>query len=197
MVIPVDEESFNLITKSSKNIIEFVNGLKEDDKLISAVKSIPNMDSYLDGGEVAPILIAMSAQDIVSCLDALFGDVKLTTTGGIGLYTFFSQLNNNESSYLSYIHLALGGVEDEISDKISLFRNWGLNATTDEFKLAILLSNVNNNYLKKYWELICQFGYYVVKAENKILNETISEHQQNYLNNIQLRAQKYFEDSAY
>lgn len=196
MVIPVDEESFNLITKSSKNIIEFVNGLKEDDKLISAVKSIPNMDSYLDGGEVAPILIAMSAQDIVSCLDALFGDVKLTTTGGIGLYTFFSQLNNNESSYLSYIHLALGGVEDEISDKISLFRNWGLNATTDEFKLAILLSNVNNNYLKKYWELICQFGYYVVKAENKILNETISEHQQNYLNNIQLRAQKYFEDSA-
>ena len=76
------------------------------------------MDSYLDGGEVAPILIAMSAQDIVSCLDALFGDVKLTTTGGIGLYTFFSQLNNNESSYLSYIHLALGGVEDEISDKI-------------------------------------------------------------------------------
>ena len=112
MVMPVDEESFNLITKSSKNIIEFVNGLKEDDKLISAVKSIPNMDSYLDGGEVAPILIAMSAQDIVSCLDALFGDVKLTTTGGIGLYTFFSQLNNNESSYLSYIHLALGGVED-------------------------------------------------------------------------------------
>ena len=96
--MPVDEESFNLITKSSKNIIEFVNGLKEDDKLISAVKSIPNMDSYLDGGEVAPILIAMSAQDIVSCLDALFGDVKLTTTGGIGLYTFFSQLNNNESS---------------------------------------------------------------------------------------------------
>lgn len=65
MVIPVDEESFNLITKSSKNIIEFVNGLKEDDKLISAVKSIPNMDSYLDGGEVAPILIVMSAQDIV------------------------------------------------------------------------------------------------------------------------------------
>ena len=65
MVIPVDEESFNLITKSSKNIIEFVNGLKEDDKLISAVKPIPNMDSYLDGGEVAPILIAMSAQDIV------------------------------------------------------------------------------------------------------------------------------------
>ena len=133
MVIPVDEESFNLITKSSKKIVEFVNGLKEDDKLISAVKSIPNMDSYLDGGEVAPILIAMSAQDIVSCLDALFGDVKLTTTGGIGLYTFFSQLNNNESSYLSYIHLALGGVEDEISDKISLFRHWGLNATTDEF----------------------------------------------------------------
>lgn len=41
MVMPVDEESFNLITKSSKNIIEFVNGLKEDDKLISAVKSIP------------------------------------------------------------------------------------------------------------------------------------------------------------
>ena len=82
MVIPVDEESFNLITKSSKKIVEFVNGLKEDDKLISAVKSIPNMDSYLDGGEVAPILIAMSAQDIVSCLDALFGDVKLTTTGG-------------------------------------------------------------------------------------------------------------------
>ena len=65
MVIPVDEESFNLIKKSSKNIIEFVNGLKEDDKLISAVKSRPNMDSYLDGGEVAPILIAMSAQDIV------------------------------------------------------------------------------------------------------------------------------------
>lgn len=196
MIVPVGKESFDFIAKSSNNIIEFIKGLKKDDKVKSAIRSIPNMDSYLEGGDVEPILVAMTAQDIINCLDSLFGEVKLTSKGGSGLYAFFYQLKNNDPSYFTYTLLTIGGIEDDISDNISLFRNWGLNATTEEFKLAILLSKVNRQYLKRYWELIYKFGYCVVKAESKISNETISTKQQNYLNDILLRAQKYFEDSS-
>ena len=65
MIVPVSKESFDFIAKSSNNIIEFIKGLKKDDKVKSAIRSIPNMDSYLEGGDVEPILVAMTAQDII------------------------------------------------------------------------------------------------------------------------------------
>lgn len=196
MVIPVSEESFNYVAESTKKLIELVDILKEDKKAISALNSIPNMDAVSDGEEAAPLFGAIIAQDVVCCLDTLFGEVNLTSKGAVGLYTYFSQLSGGETSYLTYMQLVLGVLEDNVSANISNIRNWGVNATTDEFKFAILLSKVDDMYLEEYWKLICQFGYYVVYAESKVLDEGISEQQQNYLNNIQLRARKYLEDSS-
>lgn len=192
MAIPVNEDSYNNVAKYSKELANFVSNLKNDNDVITALKSIPNIKEFANDEDSSYILIAMSIQDIINGLDALFGEVSFNTAGSVGLYIFFNHINGNESSYDTYMKLAFGITGSDLSNSINYFRNWGLNATSSEYKLAILLSNINDVYLKEYWKFIFQFFLSVLNAERKLLNTKITEEQQAYLNDIENRARNYF-----
>lgn len=136
----------------------------------------------------------MSIQDILTSLESIYGELKPNTCGFEGIYIFVSQILGTEYSYITYLKIATGEIECGIEKELSYFKNWGINATSDEFKTAILLSKIDNEKTKHMWKLIYQFLYCIINEEHQVLGLDFTTEEQQYLDNIENRAKTYLGD---
>ncbi len=164
MIIPISEESFNKIAKYSNNIVEFIKQLNNDKDVVAAILSIPNAEDFIEGQDYSLLLKSMSIQDILTSLESIYGELKPNTCGFEGIYIYVSQILGAEYSYITYLKIATGEIECGIEKELSYFKNWGINATSDEFKTAILLSKIDNEKTKHMWKLIYQFLYCIISV---------------------------------
>lgn len=196
MIIPISEEAFNKVAKYSNRIVEFINILNNDKDVIKAIMSIPNINAFLDGHNYSFILKAMSIQDILTSFENIFGGLNPYASGFEGVYIYMSQILGLEYSYMTYVKIVTYEIECDLYNELYFYKNWGINASNDEYKIAILLSKIDDEKLKKFWKSIYQFLYCVINEGNQIFCLDFSKTQQQYLENIEKRAQNYFEDST-
>lgn len=194
-MIPIDKSKYEIIKTSNDERVSFMKKIESDDEVIKALKSIPNAEAYAEQESLSleKILDIMSCQDVIQCLTNLFGIPKVGEKGTCGLLCALNSLTNTDITYEIYQVICTGfqpDVTKQLQDLLStLSTNWGLNATTDQFKVAILLSNVNDNLLNEYWHLMYNFAYANIYGEDGHSSEQLS-----YLNGLISNAKEHLDN---
>lgn len=194
-MIPISVDKYEIIKTSNDERVSFMKKIEGDDEVIKALKSVPNAEAYAEQESLSleKILDIMSCQDVIQCLTNLFGVPKIGDKGTCGILCALNSLTNTDISYALYQVICTGlqpDVTEQMQELLStISSNWGLNATTDQFKVAILLSNVNDNLLNEYWHLMYNVAYANIYGEDGHSSEQLS-----YLNGLISNAKEHLEN---
>lgn len=192
-MFPIKNDKYNIIKTSCEELASFIKRIAKDPNVIAALKAIPNEEAFAkqESMDISGILNMMAFQDIIQCLTAIFEVPKIGESGTCGIFCFINELLGGENIYETYQRLCLKllpDVSSKLQDLVNSAQNWGVNATTEQFKVAILLSKVDDDMLNEYWHLMYNFAYSNIYGE-----EGHSQYQFFYLNNIISNAKENLE----